>query len=495
MMGARLPICLVLRPLDSRKWVLFWWDHAVGWSESVSGMTTVGEVGAISSSKLGYEWVSDSVWKIPTKFVDVEGVRRLGPPSAWVREGSKVSVEFLQCLPSERVFHRGSNGEWFFMYTCVLAEIGMRFPFTRFECAVLRQVNCAPSQIHPNSWAYMRAFQILMEYLGETLSLEVFFFLFQAKGVDRGVWVTLNSHQGRSVFCPFKPTYRDFKEFYIKRPAQCLGVEELSDRNADLVEFLFLNLKGGKVLNTSELLKWDSDKKSVVETKVPDCNTSSLKSFFKQRVEKDLSSSQVVKIEKGSEVNKPADRKRPVNLKRLREISLKEVVDFTRSQEGLHGFNGTENLSSLWCEHFPFSIVAYEHFRSKVDLDLLKKVGKVAAVRYMQVEVARLLCLGREWEVQAMGEKSSQQEKRADLIEVKKSLKLTREQVALKEKENELLMEENAKLKTKVSQLSKDKSELVNRVVELVGEKKEVEVGKKSHGFEMFAAALDRAKA
>ncbi|MED6179558.1 hypothetical protein PIB30_001851 [Stylosanthes scabra] len=74
-------------------------------------MSLKGEVCAISSSKLGYEWVSDSVWKIPTKFVDGEGVLRLGPPSAWVREGSKVSVEFLPCSPSERVCHRGPNGE------------------------------------------------------------------------------------------------------------------------------------------------------------------------------------------------------------------------------------------------------------------------------------------------------------------------------------------------------------------------------------------------
>ncbi|MED6143980.1 hypothetical protein PIB30_011225 [Stylosanthes scabra] len=514
------------------------------WSESVSDMTSVGEVGVISSSKSGYEWVSDTMWKIPTKFADAEGVRRLGSPSAWVRKGSKVNIEFLPCLPSERVCHRGPNGDWFFIYTCVLAEIGVRFPFTRFECAVLRQINCAPSQIHHNSWAYMRAFQILMEYLGESPALEVFFFLFQAKSVDRGVWVTLNSHQGRSVFCPFKPTYRDFKEFYIKvrsvedsfpffldehlaerfplywnkRPVQCLRVEELSDRDADLVEFLFLNLKGGKVLNTSEVLKWDSDKESVVgyfESKIPDCNTSSLKSFFKQRAEKEVSSSQVVKIEKGNEVNKPAERKRPVSLKRLRseeafgkkvidltdakccgrEVSLKDVADFTRSQEALHGFNGTEDLSSLWCEHYPFSIIADEHFRSKADLESLGKVGKVAAARYMQVEAARLLCISRELEIQAVEEESSQHEKKADLVELEKSLKLARDQVVLKEKENGLLIEENSKLKTKVSQLTKDKSELENKVVELCGEKKEAEVSKKAHGFEMFAAAWDRAKA
>ncbi|MED6168864.1 hypothetical protein PIB30_015698 [Stylosanthes scabra] len=431
------------------------------------------------------------------------------------------------------------------MYTCVLAEIGVRFPFTSFECSVLRKINCAPSQIHPNAWGYMRAYQILMEYLGELPSLlEVFFYLFQAKGVDRGMWVTLNSHQGRSVFCPFKATYRDFKEFYIKvrstegsfpffldehlaewfplywnkRPVQCLGVEELSDPDADLVEFLFVNLKGGRVLNTTELLKWGSDRQFAVaylEKKIPDCNTATLKSFFKQRAEKDLSSSHVVKIEKGVEVDKPIERNRPVSLKRLRseeasgkkvidltdgkccgkDVSLKEVADFTRSQEGLHGFNGTADLSSLWCEHYPFTIVADEHFRSKADLELLRKISKVSAARYMQVEAARLMCISRDWEVQALEEENLQKSKITYLLEVEKKLKLAQDQVSLKEKENGMLKEENEGLKTKVSHLSKDKTSLENRVAEPCGEKKEAKVSKKAHGFEMFAAAWDRAKA
>ncbi|MED6136823.1 hypothetical protein PIB30_059335 [Stylosanthes scabra] len=373
-------------------------------------MVSVVEPNMKLSSKRGYEWVKYVVWVIPSKFVDVDGVRRLGPPSSWVREGKKIKIEFLPCSSTERVCHKG-----------------------------------------------------------------------------------------RSVFCPFKETYRDFKEFFIKvRSAE------------DSFPFLFSNLNGGKILNTSELLKWDNDKEYVIdylEKKIPDCNTLSLKSFFKQRAEKEMSSSQVVKIEKGIEMNKPVERKRPVSLKRLRseemsrkkvidltegkccgkDVSLEEVANFSRSQEGLHGFNGTEDLTSLWCKHHPFSIVADEHFRSKADLELLGKMGKV--------EAAQLLCIIREWEVQAMEEEKSQREKKADLIEVEKSLNLARDRVVLKEKENRLLMEENGKLKSKVSQLTKEKSGLENRVVELCSEKKEVEVSKKAHGFEMFAAAWDRAKA
>ncbi|MED6221333.1 hypothetical protein PIB30_053428 [Stylosanthes scabra] len=451
-------------------------------------MASVGELGGNSSSKSGYEWVKDAVWCIPSKFVDAKGVKRLGPPSSWVQEGEKVNIDFLPCSPSERVYHKGPSGGWFFMYTCVFSDIGVRFPFTSFECSVLKQINYAPSQIYPNSWGFMRAFEILMEYLQETPSLEASYKEFKE------FYIKVRSAEDSSPFYLDKHLAEKFPLYWNKRPVQCLGVEELLDRDADLVEFLFLNLKGGKVLITSELLKWDSDKESIVdylEIKISDCNTSSLKSFFKQRGEKEVSSSQAVKIEKGREVNKPLERRRPVSLKRMRseeasgnkvidltdgkcrgrDVSLEEVVNFTNSQEGLHGFSSAENLSSLWCEHYPFSIVTDEHFRPKVDLELLGKV-----------EAARLLCISREWEVQAMEEESSKKDKKADLIEFEKNLKLVREQVTLKEKE-----------KAKVSQLCKEKCGLENRVVELCGEKKEAEDRAKAQ-IELFAPGANLEK-
>ncbi|MED6181017.1 hypothetical protein PIB30_015488 [Stylosanthes scabra] len=120
---------------------------------------------------------------------------------------------------------------------------------------------------------------------------------------------------------------------------------------------------------------------SLERTKVPDCNTSSLKSFSKQRAEEALSNSQVVNIKKGSEVDKPPEWKRPVSMKRLRseegsgkkvidlterkccgkEFSFEDAINFTKSQKNLHGFNGTEDLTSVWGEHFPFNVVADEH--------------------------------------------------------------------------------------------------------------------------------------
>ncbi|MED6200927.1 hypothetical protein PIB30_090053 [Stylosanthes scabra] len=462
-----------------------------------------------------YVWVKEGVLEIPSLFVDAESVEQLGSPLLWVQSGQEIKIEFLPCSSLDRVCHEGKGADWFFMYTCVFAEIGVRFSFTEFECVVLMQLNCAPSQIHPNSWAFIRAFEVLMEYLQEEPSLGLFFFLFQAKGVDRGVWVTLSSHQGRTVFSLFKATYRDFKKFYVKvrspedaipffldenlsekfplywkrNPIQCLGVEELSERDAGLCEFLFENLKGGKILTTSELLKWDSNRGAVVkylETKVLDCSTAGLKSFFKQRAEREVSTSHVVKVEQGSEVNKPSERREPISLKRMRtedvsgkrvidltegrccgkDVELEAVVEFSRNQQGLHGFDESDSLSSLWSERYPFSMVADEHFQSKADVEMLKRTGKVAAARYVQVQAARLMCISRGLELQALEEESSQKSKRADVLELEKKLWFATEQVGLKERENGLLKEENDGLKVTIAKLSKDKKDLEGRVVE-----------------------------
>ncbi|MED6163473.1 hypothetical protein PIB30_080230 [Stylosanthes scabra] len=415
-----------------------------------------------------YGWVKEGVLEIPSLFVDMESVRQLGSPLLWVREGQNIKIEFLPCSSVDRVCHEGKGADWFFMYTCVLAEIGIQFSFTKFECAVLRQLNCAPSQIHPNSWGFIRAFEVLMEYLQEEPSLGLFFFLFQVKGVDRGVWATLSSHQGRTVFSLFKANYRDFKKFYVKVRSPEDAIPFFLDKNLS-EKFLCI----GKGIR--------------FKTKVPDCSMVGLKSFFKQRVEREVSTSHVVKVEHGSEVNKPAEKRKPVSLKRMRteEVSRKRAIDLMESRCCVRDV-ALEKVVEF---------IADEHFQSKADVDMLKRTGKVAAARYVQVQAARLMCISRGLELQALEEESSQKSKKANVLELEKKLRFATEQVGLKEKENGLLKEENDELRVTIAKLNKDKKDLESRVVEVCRERKEAEVSKWAHGFEMFAAAWDRAKA
>ncbi|MCI71417.1 zinc finger protein, partial [Trifolium medium] len=47
------------------------------------------------------------------------------------------------------------------MYGDVIRSFNLWFPFTSFEDTILRILNIAPSQLHPNSWAFVKAFEIV----------------------------------------------------------------------------------------------------------------------------------------------------------------------------------------------------------------------------------------------------------------------------------------------------------------------------------------------
>ena len=130
---------------------------------------------------------------------------------------NKVTV--LPCLPGEPICvdDKGNNGELFcFIYATLFKKVKLRFPFTRFERELLTELNIAPAQLHPNSWAFVRAFQILCAHLGLPISVDVFLFLFEAKNPGDRPWVSLNGIAGRSILSIFQQSYKDWKGKFIK---------------------------------------------------------------------------------------------------------------------------------------------------------------------------------------------------------------------------------------------------------------------------------------
>ena len=79
--------------------------------------------------------------------------------------GDIVSLERVSAI--DRVCHgqEVATEKFFYMYMCHFSQLHIRLPFDDFTMGVLRALNVAPTQLHPNSWAYLQAFRILYESL------------------------------------------------------------------------------------------------------------------------------------------------------------------------------------------------------------------------------------------------------------------------------------------------------------------------------------------
>ncbi|MED6208671.1 hypothetical protein PIB30_047464 [Stylosanthes scabra] len=108
-----------------------------------------------------------------------------------------------------------------------------------------------------------------------------------------------------------------------------------------------------------------------------------------------------------------------------------------------------------------------------------------------------MLCIGHYEELRARKEAEQKKDESAALekiMERERKLQLVMEQIAEKEKELLELKGENVSLKGKVQNLEKDKSVLESRVVELCGQRKEADVSKENHGYDMLLVGFERAK-
>ena len=172
-----------------------------------------------------YDWVGKDVKSRVSFFSDEAAVREVDVNKI-VRVGFGVKVELLPCSVDDRVYHREWGFGFFYMHSCVLEELRVRLPFTEFECQVLKQLNCAPSQLHPNGWAFLRSFEVLMEFLEEVPSVDLFFSLFQAKGVWKGLWINLNSTPGFSIFKLYKKNWWCYKKYDTDLDISIIDVKE-----------------------------------------------------------------------------------------------------------------------------------------------------------------------------------------------------------------------------------------------------------------------------
>ena len=112
---------------------------------------------------------------------------------------------------------RSNNGDaFFFFYQTVFKRLGLCLPFSGFERELLTEINVAPAQLHPNSWAFIRAFGILCGYFGQPPSVDIFLHFFEVKKQGKSLWESFSDIAGRILLSLFQQSYKGWRGKFFR---------------------------------------------------------------------------------------------------------------------------------------------------------------------------------------------------------------------------------------------------------------------------------------
>jgi len=130
--------------------------------------------------------------------------------------GDIVSLEMVSAI--DRVCHwqEGATEKFFYMYMCHFSQLHVRLPLDDFTMGVLRALNVAPTQLHPNSWAYLQAFRILCQSLYLEPTPYAFLYFYDTRPWRPATWLSLISRPSISRLDAFSQSFKPFKDGYFK---------------------------------------------------------------------------------------------------------------------------------------------------------------------------------------------------------------------------------------------------------------------------------------
>ncbi|QCD86856.1 hypothetical protein DEO72_LG3g1384 [Vigna unguiculata] len=130
--------------------------------------------------------------------------------------GDIVSLERVSAI--DRVCHEQERAteKFFYMYMCHFSQLYVRLPFDDFTMGVLRALNVAPTQLHPNSWAYLQAFRILCKSLYLEPTPYAFLYFYDTRPRRPATWLSLISRPNISRLDAFSQSFKHFKDGYFK---------------------------------------------------------------------------------------------------------------------------------------------------------------------------------------------------------------------------------------------------------------------------------------
>lgn len=126
--------------------------------------------------------------------------------------GDEEVIILESCSEDERD-HIGPSDDlkddFFYMYLPIIQDLGLIILFTIFECEVIKIINIVCSQISPDGWVFITAFEILYRDFMVSPTMSLFLSFYNTKTSRNGGWVTLGDLSGRVLFTIYLRNYKN----------------------------------------------------------------------------------------------------------------------------------------------------------------------------------------------------------------------------------------------------------------------------------------------
>ncbi|BAT87747.1 hypothetical protein VIGAN_05114400 [Vigna angularis var. angularis] len=106
--------------------------------------------------------------------------------------------------------------DFFYDYTNIFTQLHVWIPFDEFTIGVLRLLNVAPTQVHPNGRGYIQAFKLLCKWLYIDPSLECFLYFYCTHPREPASWVSLIRKPKAPLFRSYSDSFRNFKRRFFR---------------------------------------------------------------------------------------------------------------------------------------------------------------------------------------------------------------------------------------------------------------------------------------
>ncbi|KAJ1415066.1 hypothetical protein SESBI_18428 [Sesbania bispinosa] len=422
----------------------------------------VSTYGVSSSGSNAFPWVESAVLARTSILLSPESItpfmnivrRRFPEVSKFLILEPPLANEYICSGPSTP-----TSPAFTFIYETFLTKLKVPLPFTYFECQVLNLLNVAPTQLHPNSWGFVRAFEILCQYHNIAPSIRVFSYYFQAKLGNRPVgWTSLNGFSGRPLLNVIHSSYKDFKPHYFrlrgteansellfnslgepkfplywtKNPSRLRALKESNLTESELIDVKLLssfiavdcNVLIEKEGDAGALQPYIVEMSGNQEGFIPTMDAKAMRAFSKNNKRKQGSQASGPVVVTDHEVSSSTVSDKLVSKKSCTEkepISTsvplspnQEVVQIGTSSQPLlvtsgipkwwHWFQGFEGqpgteVVSVFDRRLPTEQLIRSHFLKTDDFVRVKKVGMVNTAKMVQVFAAQTAVLGQALEV------------------------------------------------------------------------------------------------